>query len=264
MKLWKVAVFVLFAGADCGAWSHDQTQAPANNKSVDNIGLQVANSDKRSEGQSESSSAANRSAPTPAARARATAAIPETSVSPKEAKELFRSVDEILQFASQDTGLPSKQQGEAQAGQPRRGAVLPREEHEGGQRCEAAGEIGAVLKKFGCCREIRPVQLFGGDVARTGGGLLRRENENRELAELAGHRPAETVLATSNACSTGPVVWHREVDEGSAETVIREKMIQARPILKNDEESSAPAGGRGRAGDVCCSTIRWRRPARRC
>ena len=35
-------------------------------------------------------------------------ATPETTVSPKEAKELFRSVDEILQFASQDTGLPIK------------------------------------------------------------------------------------------------------------------------------------------------------------
>jgi hypothetical protein len=40
--------------------------------------------------------------------ARATQADPETTVSPKEAKELFRSVDEILQFASQDTGLPIK------------------------------------------------------------------------------------------------------------------------------------------------------------
>src|SRR5208282_3887230 len=38
--------------------------------------------------------------------ARATQAPPETIVSPKEAKELFRSVDEILQFASQDTDLP--------------------------------------------------------------------------------------------------------------------------------------------------------------
>jgi hypothetical protein len=35
-----------------------------------------------------------------------TRATPETTVSSKEAKELFRSVDEILQFASQDTGLP--------------------------------------------------------------------------------------------------------------------------------------------------------------
>ena len=36
------------------------------------------------------------------------AAKPETTISPKEAKELFRSVDEILQFASQDTDLPIK------------------------------------------------------------------------------------------------------------------------------------------------------------
>ncbi len=33
-------------------------------------------------------------------------AAPETVISSKEAKELFRSVDEILQFASQDTDLP--------------------------------------------------------------------------------------------------------------------------------------------------------------
>jgi hypothetical protein len=32
----------------------------------------------------------------------------EATISPKEAKELFRSVDEILQFASQDTDLPIK------------------------------------------------------------------------------------------------------------------------------------------------------------
>ena len=37
-----------------------------------------------------------------------TRATQETTVSSKEAKELFRSVDEILQFASQDTGLPIK------------------------------------------------------------------------------------------------------------------------------------------------------------
>jgi hypothetical protein len=40
--------------------------------------------------------------------ARATQAAPETTISSKEGKELFRSVDEILQFASQDTGLPIK------------------------------------------------------------------------------------------------------------------------------------------------------------
>ncbi len=40
--------------------------------------------------------------------ARVTQVAPETTISSKEGKELFRSVDEILQFASQDTGLPIK------------------------------------------------------------------------------------------------------------------------------------------------------------
>ena len=35
-------------------------------------------------------------------------ATQETIVSPKEAEELFKSVDEILKFASDDTGLPIK------------------------------------------------------------------------------------------------------------------------------------------------------------
>jgi hypothetical protein len=35
-------------------------------------------------------------------------AAQEQTISPEEAKELFRSVDEILKFASQDTGLPIK------------------------------------------------------------------------------------------------------------------------------------------------------------
>src|SRR5208283_609168 len=40
--------------------------------------------------------------------ARATEVAPENTISSKEAKELFRSVDEILSFASEDTGLPIK------------------------------------------------------------------------------------------------------------------------------------------------------------
>jgi hypothetical protein len=62
-------------------------------------------------GQGATGSAASKDQASPTATpagegARATQATQETVVSPKEAKELFRSVDEILQFASQDTGLP--------------------------------------------------------------------------------------------------------------------------------------------------------------
>ncbi len=68
MKLWKSVLVVLFIFVVlCGAWPQSPPQTQ------------------------------------PPAAAHATA---ETIVSPKEAKELFRSVDEILEFASQDTGLP--------------------------------------------------------------------------------------------------------------------------------------------------------------
>ena len=69
-------VGLLFAILACGAWSQDQPQTA----------------------QSPAGDAA-RATQTPLA-------APETIVSPQEAKELFRSVDEILQFVSKDTGLP--------------------------------------------------------------------------------------------------------------------------------------------------------------
>ena len=97
MKVWKSAVVVLlFALLVRGAWSQDQSQPPANNKNLDNLGLQVQN---QNHGQ-------NRDQPETAPAQNPPSV--ETTVSPKEAKELFRSVDEILQFASQDTGLPIK------------------------------------------------------------------------------------------------------------------------------------------------------------
>ena len=93
MKLLKSAVVVLlFALLVRGAWSQNQPQSPANNRNVDNLGLQVAG---RNQDQPQTAPAQN----PPSA---------ETVVSSKEAKGLFRSVDEILQFASEDTGLPIK------------------------------------------------------------------------------------------------------------------------------------------------------------
>ena len=47
-------------------------------------------------------------APAPPRPHKSTPSTPETIVSPKEAKELFSSVDEILKFASEDTELPIK------------------------------------------------------------------------------------------------------------------------------------------------------------
>lgn len=76
-------------------------------------------------------------------------AAPEKIISPKEAKELFRSVDEILQFASEDTGLPIKRKVKRRL--TKRDEVQAYiekslREDKDAQRLERSS---AVLKKFG-------------------------------------------------------------------------------------------------------------------
>jgi hypothetical protein len=73
----------------------------------------------------------------------------ETTISSKEAKELFRSVDEILQFASHDTGLPIKH--EVKRRLTKRNEVQhyiqkSMKEDKDAKRLERSS---AVLKKFG-------------------------------------------------------------------------------------------------------------------
>src|SRR3989442_6989978 len=99
MKLWKSAVVVLlFALLVGGAWSQNEPQSPAHSNSVDNLGLRVEdqNHDRP------------QTAPAQAPAGEGASVTQETIVSSKEAKQLFRSVDEILQLDSQDTSLPIK------------------------------------------------------------------------------------------------------------------------------------------------------------
>ena len=48
----------------------------------------------------------------------------QTKITPAQAKELFRSVDEILKFSSDDSKLADSQQGEAQADHPASGGDI--------------------------------------------------------------------------------------------------------------------------------------------
>src|SRR5208282_921842 len=111
-------------------------------------------------------------------------------------------------------GPAHQAQGEAQADQARRSAVLHREEHEGRQGRETAGAVvGGAEKVWVAAAELRPRHLSGRHVARTSGGLLRRENENCEFAELGGLRAAEAGAgARTDARPPGSVVRHREMD----------------------------------------------------
>ena len=73
-----------------------QQSNPPNSKSLDELGLQVQDQ-KSSQSQTREG-------------ARPTTATQEKIISPQEAKELFKSVDEILEFASRETKLPIKEQ----------------------------------------------------------------------------------------------------------------------------------------------------------
>src|SRR5450631_1167343 len=116
MKLWKSAVVVLlFAVLLLEAWAQDRPQTAP--------------------GQSPAGEGAR--------------ATQETIVSPQEAKELFRSVDEILQFASQDTGLPIKHKVKrrlAKRDEVQSYIEKNMKEDKDAKRLERSS---AVLKKFG-------------------------------------------------------------------------------------------------------------------
>lgn len=116
MKFRRSLALLLYALLLTGvAWSQtSQPQTPASSKNLDTLGLQVQDQPQPGQTQPEQPKAEAPKAdqplrpdsqPSTGEGARATQAE-EKIISPKEAKELFRSVDEILEFASHDTGLP--------------------------------------------------------------------------------------------------------------------------------------------------------------
>jgi hypothetical protein len=102
------AVLLLLALLAVTSWSQTvQPQPSGTGRSLDQLGLQVQ--DQPPAGQEKQSGEEQRkSQPEPPPPGSGTPApqAEEKIISPKEAKELFRSVDEILKFASNDTGLP--------------------------------------------------------------------------------------------------------------------------------------------------------------
>src|SRR2546421_12069875 len=69
---------------------------PSNSKTVDQLGLQVQDQQHSQSPAGEGVHSAQKPAP-------------EKTISPQEEQELFKSVDEILDFASQETKLPIKE-----------------------------------------------------------------------------------------------------------------------------------------------------------
>jgi hypothetical protein len=139
MKLWKSAVAVLLLTLLVrGARSQNQPP-PANNKNLDNFGLQV---DDQNHDQP-------KTAPDQTPAGEGARATQETIVSSKEAKELFRSVDEILQFASQDTGLPIKHKVKRRLAKRDEVQAYIQKSMKEDKDAKRLERSSAVLKKFG-------------------------------------------------------------------------------------------------------------------
>jgi hypothetical protein len=131
----ELALLVLLAGT---LWGQAAGGAVA-------VSQDRASQDQASPGQASPEQAPHDQAPA-GEGARAT---PETIVSPKEAKELFRSVDEILQFASEDTGLPIKHKVKRRLTKRDEVESYLKKSMKDDKDAKRLERSSAVLKKFG-------------------------------------------------------------------------------------------------------------------
>ncbi|MGA8540631.1 MAG: hypothetical protein WB566_14100, partial [Terriglobales bacterium] len=176
--------------------------------------------------------------------ARATQAsppAPETTVSPKEAKELFRSVDEILQFASQDTDLPIKHKVKRRlASRDEVQSYLEKnmKQDKDAKRLERSS---AVLKKFGLLpRDFNLSNFLVAMLREQVAGYYDEKTKTVNLLNWLDIEQQKPVLAheLTHALqdqSFGIEKWMK----GSAEVTDNKKDEPRQADIENDEESSA-------------------------
>jgi hypothetical protein len=153
---------------------------------------------------------------------------PESKISPKQAKELFRSVDEILAFASKDTGLPIKDKVKrklANREEVEQYIARHMREDKDAQRLERSA---ASLKKFGLLPrdfELRPFLLE----------LLKEQ--------VAGFYDAKTktvyLLDWVDPESQKPVLAHELTHALQDQSYNLEKWTEDSAHAKNDQEEMA-------------------------
>ena len=222
----ELALLVLLAGTVWGqAAGGTQDQA-----SHDQASQSQAAQDQKSQGQAPAGEGA-----------RATQPTPETIVSPKEAKELFRSVDEILQFASEDTGLPIKHKVKRRL--TKRDEVesylkKSMKDDKDAKRLERSSE---VLKKFGLLPHNFDLGSFLVTMLREQvAGYYDEKTKTVNLLNWLDVEQQKPVLAheLTHALqdqSFGIEKWMK----GSAEDAHNKKDEPSQADIENDEESAA-------------------------
>ena len=187
--------------------------------------------------------------------ARSAPATQESTISSKEAKELFRSVDEILQFASQDTGLPIKT--EVKRRLTKRSEVQhyiqkSMKEDKDAKRLERSS---AVLKKFGLLPRDFDLPKFLVTMLREQvAGYYDVKTKTVNLLNWVDIEQQKPVLAHELTHALQDQSFrNREMDAGSkadADDRKNDKKDDPSPAdIENDEEIFGASGGGGRAGD---------------
>ncbi len=233
MKLWKLAIIILlFTALSSGAWSQNSPQPPAGNTNTDNAtsGLQVQDQEQKHD-QPQTAPAQTPAGP----------ATPEATISSKEGKELFRSVDEILQFASQDTGLPIKHKVKrrlAKRDEVQKYLEKSMKDDKDAKRLERSS---AVLKKFGLLPRNFDLATFLVAMLREQvAGYYDVKTKTVNLLNWLDVEQQKPVLAheLTHALqdqSFGIEKWMK----GSAEGADNKKDEPSQSDIANDEETSA-------------------------
>ena len=210
MKLWKlIPVVLIFSGLICGAWSQTPPQTQ------------------------------------PSQPPAAAPATPETIVSPKEAKELFRSVDEILQFASQDTGLPIQHKVKRRLTKRDEVQSYIEKSMKDDKDAKRLERSSAVLKKFGLIPRDFDLSKFLVTMLREQvAGYYDAKTKTVNLLNWVDAEQQKPVLAheLTHALqdqSFGIEKWMKGSTEGADNKNDNKKNDPSPADIVNDEESSA-------------------------
>ena len=169
-----------------------------------------------------------------------TAPVPEQIISPKEAKELFRSVDELLKFASDDTGLPLKHEVKRKLTDRKEvEAYLEKgmRDDKDAKRLERSAE---VLKKFGLIpRDFQLGPFLVSMLKEQVAGYYDPKKKTVNILNWIDADQQKPVLAheLTHALqdqSFGMLQWMK-----AAETEGNKKSIPLPSDIENDEESEA-------------------------
>ncbi len=165
--LWRFCAVVLLAMAS-GGWAGAQDQ-----------------SGQQYQGQNQKQDQGQKTAgESPASTTAAPQTKEETKITPRQAEELFHSVDEILEFDSKQTGLAVKKEVKRKLTSREEVVSLPHQEQRR-QGYAAAAAIGAGAEEiWAAAARLRSGEIAGRVAARAGCGLLRSEDEDGALAGL--------------------------------------------------------------------------------